>query len=153
LLIAGEFYDSKDDYLALITELDLWENTIVIDEYISNEDVALYFCSADVVILPYVEATQSGIVQIAFGMDKPVITTRVGGLPEVVDDGKTGLIVEKESSEDLAKAILYYYTEACEEKFSQEIRNRATHFGWEVELDAIVSFIDGHESEPPNHLG
>jgi glycosyltransferase involved in cell wall biosynthesis len=141
LLIAGEFYDSKETYLALIADLGLEANTIVVDQYISNEEVSLYFCSADVVILPYVDATQSGIVQIAYGLGVPVITTRVGGLPEAVEDGKTGLLVEKESPEELAKAIIDYYTGGHEAAFRRAIENNATQFGWDAELSNLASFL------------
>lgn len=147
LLIAGEFYDAKSDYTALIDECGVGEHTIVVDQYISNEDVSSYFCSADVVILPYVDATQSGIVQIAFGLHKPVITTRVGGLPEAVDHGATGLLVEKESPAELAEAIIHYYHENCEEAFSREIANRAMQFGWDTEIRNIEAFMADTEME------
>ncbi len=148
LLIAGEFYDAKSDYLELIEECGVGNHTIVVDRYISNEDVSAYFCSADVVVLPYVDATQSGIVQIAFGLHKPVITTRVGGLPEAVDHGYTGLLVEKESPKALAEAIIRYYTENCEETFSQEIVKRAMQFGWDHEIRNIEAFMADQETDP-----
>lgn len=148
LLIAGEFYDAKSDYLELIEACGIGEHTIVVDRYISNEDVSAYFCSADVVILPYVDATQSGIVQIAFGVHKPVITTRVGGLPEAVDDGYTGLLVEKESPQALAETIIRYYTEDCEETFSREIVKRAMQFGWDHEIRNIEAFMVDRETGP-----
>jgi len=88
----GEFYEPKDDYLSIIDQLGLNKHIIIIDKYVKNEDVPLYFCGSDVVVLPYVTATQSGIVQIAYGLNRPVITTNVGGLPEVVKDGKTGFL-------------------------------------------------------------
>ncbi len=148
LLIAGEFYDAKSDYLELIEACGIGEHTIVVDRYISNEDVSAYFCSADVVILPYVDATQSGIVQIAFGVHKPVITTRVGGLPEAVDDGYTGLLVEKESPQALAETIIRYYTKDCEETFSREIVKRAMQFGWDHEIRNIEAFMVDRETGP-----
>jgi glycosyltransferase involved in cell wall biosynthesis len=101
-----------------------------------------------VVILPYVDATQSGIIQIAFGLHKPVITTRVGGLPEAVDHGYTGLLVEKESPKALAEAIVCYYTENCEETFSQEIIKRAMQFGWDHEIRNIEAFMAEREADP-----
>ena len=148
LLIAGEFYDEKSDYLELIEACGVGDHTIVVDQYISNEEVSTYFCSADVVILPYVDATQSGIVQIAFGLSKPVITTRVGGLPEVVDHGYTGLLVEKESPEALAEAIIRYYNENLEEAFSQEIVKRTMQFGWDQEIRNIEAFMAARGTQP-----
>ena len=141
LLIVGEFYEPKEKYITLINSLNIDENVIVIDQYINNEDVPLYFCCADVVVLPYVEASQSGIIQIAFGLEKPVITTNAGGLPEVVEDGKTGFIVEKKSSAGLAEAVIKFYAEQCESPFRQEIKKRSHIFSWNTELQTIESFF------------
>jgi glycosyltransferase involved in cell wall biosynthesis len=141
LLVVGEFYDSKEEYLAQIAGLGL-ENYIEIrDGYVKNELVALYFSSADVVVLPYVSATQSGIVQIAFGLNKPVITTNVGGLPEAVKDGETGFVVDPESPDKLADAILRFYAGDYEFKFSQTIKKNADVFSWDAEVETIESFL------------
>jgi glycosyltransferase involved in cell wall biosynthesis len=141
LLIIGEFYEPKDEYILLIKELNLNDHVLVIDGYVKNEDVSLYFCSADVVVLPYVKATQSGIIQIAFGLNKPVITTNVGGLPEVVTDGKTGFIVEAQSPEKLSEAIIKYYQGNYEDRFCEEIKKISKNFSWDIELRNIESFL------------
>jgi glycosyltransferase involved in cell wall biosynthesis len=141
LLIVGEFYESKEEYLSLINELGLEEHIIVRDEYVKNEAVSLYFASADVVVLPYVTATQSGIVQIAFGLNRPVITTNVGGLPEAVEDGKTGFVVDPESPDKLADAILKFYAGDYEAKFSCNIRQNANAFSWDSEVCSIEEFL------------
>lgn len=141
LWVVGEFYDSKDDYLTLIQELGLEGHIVIHDEYVKNEAVSLYFSSADVVVLPYVAATQSGIVQIAFGLNKPVITTNVGGLPEAVEDGRTGFVVEPESPQKLAQAILKFYEEDCEARFAECIKAKAAAFSWDEEVGSIESFF------------
>ena len=143
LLVVGEFYEPKDEYLVLIKELGLEANIVVRDEYVKNEDVPLFFSSADVVVLPYVTATQSGIVQIAFGLNKPVITTNVGGLPEAVAAGKTGFVVDPESPDKLAGAILKYYEGNYEAKFSERIKENADAFSWDAEVSSIESFLTG----------
>ena len=143
LLVVGEFYESKEEYLTLIKELGLEKHIIVRDEYVKNEAVALYFSSADVVVLPYVSATQSGIVQIAFGLNKPVITTNVGGLPEAVEDGKTGFVVDPESPDKLADAILKFYAGDYEAKFSRNIKENAGAFSWNSEVKTIEEFLYG----------
>ncbi len=143
LLVVGEFYEPKEEYLALIKELELEAHIVVRDEYVKNEDVPLFFSSADVVVLPYVTATQSGIVQIAFGLNKPVITTNVGGLPEAVADGKTGFVVDPESPDKLAGAILKYYEGNYEAKFSEQIKKNADAFSWDAEVSNIESFLTG----------
>jgi glycosyltransferase involved in cell wall biosynthesis len=144
LLVVGEFYDAKNEYLSLIQDLGLQKHVVVHDEYVKNEDVPLYFSSADVVVLPYVTATQSGIVQIAFGMNKPVITTNVGGLPEAVEDGKTGFIVDPESPDQLARAILKFYEGGYEAEFAAQIKQNAGTFSWEAEVSSIESFLTDH---------
>ena len=141
LLIVGEFYEPKSEYESLINELSLNDYVIIVDKYINNEEVSLYFCSADVVVLPYIEATQSGIVQIAFGLNTPVITTNVGGLPEAVSNGKTGFIVEKESPEKLAEAIVKFYQGNYGDRFREEIQKMTRDFSWDVELRNIASFL------------
>jgi glycosyltransferase involved in cell wall biosynthesis len=141
LLVVGEFYESKEEYLSLIRQLGLEKHIVIRDEYVKNESVSLYFSSADVVVLPYVAATQSGIVQIAFGLNKPVITTNVGGLPEAVEDGKTCFVVDPASPEKLAEAILKFYQGNYEAEFSQRIRETSHAFSWDAEVGSIESFL------------
>jgi glycosyltransferase involved in cell wall biosynthesis len=141
LLVVGEFYESKEEYLTLIKKLGLEKHIVIRDEYVKNEAVALYFSSADVVVLPYVKATQSGIVQIAFGLNKPVITTNVGGLPEAVEDGKTGFVVDPASPDKLAAAILKFYEGNYEAKFSERIKEGSHAFSWDAEVSSIESFL------------
>lgn len=147
LWIVGEFYKPKEEYTSLINELCLDERVVVVDKYVRNEDVSIYFCGCDVVVLPYVTATQSGIVQIAFTLNKPVITTNVGGLPEAVVDGKTGFIVPPESAEELADAIRKYYSGDYEDRFSEEIKKETRRYGWEVQAQAVTSIFHAHEGE------
>jgi len=141
LLVVGEFYEPKEDYLSLIKQLGLEEHIVIRDEYVKNEAVSLYFSSADVVVLPYVTATQSGIVQIAFGLNKPVITTNVGGLPEAVEDGKTGFLVDPESPEKLAGAIVKFYEGNYETEFTERIKQNSAAFSWDAEVRSIESFL------------
>ena len=141
LLVVGEFYEPKDDYLSIIDQLGLNKHIIIIDKYVKNEDVPLYFGASDVVVLPYISATQSGIVQIAYGLNRPVITTNVGGLPEVVQDGKTGFIVEPESPESLSQAIIKFYKGDYEKYFCREIKKSNNAFSWENEINSIEFFM------------
>ena len=145
LVIAGEFYDDKAPYLSSIAQSGLEDRVTVVDEYIPNEQVAMYFQAANVVVLPYVSATQSGIVQIAFGLGVPVITTNVGGLPEAVDHGATGFIVDAESAEALADAITRYFESGVEEKFRSAIRQQTDRFDWDHEIALVEEFLGGAE--------
>jgi glycosyltransferase involved in cell wall biosynthesis len=141
LLVVGEFYEPKERYTRLIEDLHLGERIKLVDRYVKNEEVSLYFRSADVVVLPYVDATQSGVVQIAFGLEVPVITTDVGGLPEIVEDGSTGFVVASRSSEQLAEAIGRFYREAREASFRKEITRRRGEFDWHQEIEALTGLL------------
>ena len=96
LWVVGEFGADREEYKELINGLEIGDYVNVVDSYTPDREVEQYFAAADLVVLPYVSATQSGIVQIAYGFIKPVIVTNVGGLPDVVEDGKTGYVVEPE---------------------------------------------------------
>lgn len=110
LLIVGEFYEEKEKYLDRIRELGIEKNIKVIAEFVPNEDVGIYYTASDLVILPYNSATQSGILNIAYGFNRPVVVTNVGGLPELVEEGKTGFIVEPNNPQALAKGITKYFS-------------------------------------------
>jgi len=109
LLIVGEFYDEQHRYERLIAALGIGEAVTIVAEHVPDEAVGDYFVASDVVALPYLSATQSGITQIAYAFGLPVISTNVGGLPEVVKDGKTGYVVESGSAEALAAAIVRFF--------------------------------------------
>lgn len=141
LLIAGEFYDDKAPYVESISARGLDDRVEVVDQYIPNEQVAMYFRAANVVALPYVSATQSGIVQIAFGLETPVITTNVGGLPEAVDDGETGFIVETENAQELTDAIIRFFENDAEDTFRSAIRRQTGRFDWDQEVALVEDFL------------
>lgn len=96
-----------------------------------------FFAASDVVVLPYVSATQSGIVQIAYGFDKPVIATNVGGLPDVVTDGKTGYLVEAENPEKLAEAVCKFYEGNNKELFREGVKEESYRFSWDRMVENI----------------
>ncbi len=109
LLIVGEFYDDRARYDRLVQDLGLGERVKIVAEHVPDEAVGDYFAAADLVVLPYVSATQSGITQVAYAFGLPVVSTDVGGLPEVVRDGETGYIVPSRSESALAAAIVRYF--------------------------------------------
>ncbi|MBW9223588.1 glycosyltransferase family 4 protein [Methanothermococcus sp. SCGC AD-155-E23] len=137
LLIAGEFWDSKEKYINEIKRLKIENNVKVIDRYIPDEEVGVYFSAADVVVLPYISATQSGVVQIAYALNKPVITTNVGGLPDVVENNKTGFILEAKNPEKLAEAVIKYFKEDKKEEFRKNIQEIKWRFSWERLVEVI----------------
>jgi glycosyltransferase involved in cell wall biosynthesis len=131
LLIAGEFYDDEKPYRNKIDELKLQENVLLISDFLPDDRVKYFFSAADCVVLPYLNATQSGIVQICYYYDKPVIATNVGGIGEVVIDGKTGLLVEPDNNKMLAEAILKFFESGLESEFSSNIEKEKLKYTWE----------------------
>ena len=136
-LVVGEFYDKKSRYESRIGKLGLGDRIRLIDRYIPNEEVEPYFAAADVVVLPYLTATQSGVAQIAFRFQRPVIATSVGGLPESIDDGRTGLLVPPRNPRALARAIDRYFDEALESRLVEGIRQDKGRFSWERVIGTI----------------
>ncbi len=141
LLIVGEFYDDEAKYRNLVDSLGLKSDVTIRSDYVPNDQVATYFSASDVVVLPYAAATQSGIAQIAYQFDKPVIATRVGGLAEVVLDGMTGFIVPPDDPSALAYAILRYYSEGHEEEFVENVRSEKKKYSWSTLIEAIEELM------------
>lgn len=124
LLVVGEFYEDYNFYAKKIETLGLASVVQVIDSYVPNEDVHRYYQPADLVVLPYRSATQSGILNIAYGFSKPVLVTNVGGLTESVEDGSTGIIVEPNSPEQIINGIKRYIELKDTTPFQDNIRNK-----------------------------
>ena len=141
LLIVGDFGSDKQSYLDLIIGNKVEDIIDIHDGYIPDREVEKYFASCDLVVLPYESATQSGIVQIAYGFEKPVIVTDVGGLPDVVTDGKTGYVVEAKSPMALAEAVKKYFLQNKEEEFVENVRSEAYRFGWERMVEKLEMFL------------
>lgn len=139
--VAGEFYLDARKYremaerAGLTSEIEWW------DRYIPNEDVPALFHEADVVVLPYVEATQSGVVPVAYQFGVPVIATRVGGLAEVVLENHTGFLVPPRDPEALAGAILRYFQEDLQETFRLNICEFRKQLTWEQAVLNLVNLV------------
>lgn len=131
LLVAGEFWRGTAVYEEQIERLGIADAVTLFDDYLPNETLAAYMQLADVVVLPYRNATQSGIIQMAFGQGKPVITTDVGGLAEVVDNGRTGFVVPSENPHALAEAIECYFADNLGEVFEENIMEGNGRFSWQ----------------------
>jgi glycosyltransferase involved in cell wall biosynthesis len=124
LLVVGEFYSDFNSYKNRINELKLDNHVKIINEYVPNEEVNKYFIISDLVVLPYRSATQSGILNIAYGAFKPVLVTRVGGLAESVIDGLTGVIVEHAEPEQIYEGIKKFFELNCSVDFSNNIKEK-----------------------------
>jgi len=148
LLVAGEFWKDKEEYLRLIKEKGLESDVVVVDKYVPNEEIGNYFSATDLVVQPYISATGSGVIQTAFGFNKPVIATMVGSLPEMVEDGKTGFLVSPRDSDALAKAIVRFFREKRSEEFAHHIREERYRFSWQRMVETIESFYDVKRIRP-----
>jgi D-inositol-3-phosphate glycosyltransferase len=140
LVVAGEFYQDRGKYDDLIQQLNIGDAVIIRDGYITAEAIGTYFAAADCVVLPYRTATQSGIIQIAYALDMPVITTDVGGLAEVVMDGVTGLVVPPENPERIADAVTTFYAKGGRAAFLENIRRERDRYSWHGLVKTITGF-------------
>lgn len=137
VVVAGEFYDDPKEYMDIIEKHKL-DNVILRNEFIADDQVALYFSACDMVVQPYRSATQSGVTQIAFHFEKPMLVTDVGGLSEIVPHKKAGYVVDPEPTA-ITDAILDFYNHNREEEMQQHVRNEKAKYAW----DKLVGKIKG----------
>lgn len=139
LIVAGEFYANSKEYLDLIKELGIAENVILRTDFIPNSEVHQYFCAADIVAQPYKSATQSGVTQIAYHFNKPMIVTDVGGLSEMVPHGKVGYVVPPEA-EKVADAMLDFFSSPDKEKqMIEAVKQEKKKYSWEIMMNEILN--------------
>jgi len=139
LIAGGECYGNDEKYTQLISDLKISDFITWHNKYIPESDVAEYFSAADVVALPYRSASQSGITQIAYYYDIPVIVTKVGGLPEIVDDGQSGFTIETENPTELANVLETHLKKGTFLEMENYIKTFKQKFSWE-------SFVEGIEA-------
>ena len=130
LLVAGEYYSNEEKYQQLIKELRLENDVIVVNQFIKDSEVGRYFCACDIVAQPYKNATQSGVTQIAYHFETPILVTNVGGLPEMVPHKKVGYVVEKDAFE-IAIALEDFYVQKKEEDFKVNLRLEKEKYSWD----------------------
>lgn len=137
LLVAGEFYGDPQPYTELIKQLGIQDKVILHTDFIPDEEVGNFFCASDLVVQPYKTATQSGVTQIAFHYEKPMVVTNVGGLPEIIPNDKIGYVVEPEP-DDIAKGIANYFNQECENRFVEGIKKEKQKYAWSNMTQAIL---------------
>lgn len=145
LLIVGDFGKDKQEYLELIAQNNAEQFLTICDGYIPDQEVEQYFAASDLVVLPYESATQSGIVQIAYGFERPVVATNVGGLPDVVLHEKTGYLVPPRDPKALAEAVVRFFEEQKAEAFAENIRQEAARYSWDRMRENICSLWEQQE--------
>ena len=141
LMVVGEFYDEKEPYLQQIRTLGITDSVTIVDEYVPDEQVGWYFQQADVVVLPYRHATQSGIIPIAYNFTVPVIATHVGGLPDVVFEGETGYLVPPEDSTALADTVAKFARQRNQIDFQSHITEHLDMFSWKSLRTTLLEMI------------
>ena len=129
LIIAGEYYENPAPYQALIQQLNLEHAIVPVNHYIPDHEVAHYFNAADLVAQTYRSATQSGVTQIAYYYETPMLVTDVGGLAELVPHQKVGYVTSQ-SPQEIADSILDFYTQKREKSFVKNIQQERTKFTW-----------------------
>ncbi len=142
LIVAGEYYGNQEKYESLIAKLGLSQKLILHNSFIPHEEVKYFFGAADLVVQPYKTATQSGITQLAYHFEVPMLVTNVGGLPEIVADGEMGYVVEPDSRE-VAKAILDFYDNNRYLTFLDGVRQNKKRFDWERMVEKIKGLFFG----------
>ncbi len=137
LIVAGEFYTDAKPYWDLITTLGIADKLILKTDFVSDDQVKYFFCAADLVVQPYKHATQSGVTQICYHFDRPMLVTNVGGLPEIVPHGKVGYVVEPDPS-SIADAIVDFYGNHRELLYRDNIRLEKKKYAWSEMLKKIA---------------
>ncbi|MFH1004189.1 MAG: glycosyltransferase [Bacteroidota bacterium] len=140
LLICGEVYGSFEKYQQQINQFGVKDKISLHIRYISDDNVPLFFSAADVCVLPYKSATQSGITSIAYHFDIPVIATNVGGLKETIHHNKNGLIIDSSDSEMIAEAIRKYFIGNLKTEFQNEIMKTKSLYSWNNLATEIIKF-------------
>ena len=136
LIIAGEYYTDKKPYQQLIEKYQLEDDIIQAERFIQDSEVKYYFCASDLVVQPYKSATQSGVTQIAYHFNKPMIVTDVGGLKEMCPDGKVGYVVPV-NKDSIVQAVLKYFNEDQQLKMIEGIKDEKKKYSWEILVQNI----------------
>jgi D-inositol-3-phosphate glycosyltransferase len=141
LVVAGEFYEDAAPYRAKVEAAG--EGAVrLLDRYIADDEVEALFKAADVVVLPYRSATQSGVTHVAYALGVPVITTDVGGLAETVRPGETGLVAPPENPGALADTIVRYFEDGMAPKLRAGVEALRKAHSWEVLADTVIELGD-----------
>jgi glycosyltransferase involved in cell wall biosynthesis len=138
LIVAGEYYSNEEKYKTQIDSLGIENQLVMATKFISNEEVRYYFCAADLITQPYKTATQSGVSSLGYFFDKPMLVTKVGGLPEIVQHDKAGYVVDV-NPKAIADAIVDFYENNRSEEFVAQVKIDKKMFSWEAMVEALES--------------
>ena len=141
LIVAGEFYESAEPYKNIIKQNVIGNDVLLYDRFIREDEVAAFFSAADLVVQPYKSATQSGVTQIAYHFEKPMLVTDVGGLSEIVPDGQCGYVVKPEAG-PIADAIIDFFENKRNNQFINGIKTEKLKFTWDKLTNSIIEIYN-----------
>lgn len=140
LLIAGEFYEDEQKYREQIAHHNLTDRIIIRNEFIADKELKYYFGASSLITQPYRSATQSGVTQVAFHFEKPMLVTNVGGLGEIVHDGKMGYAVPP-TPPAIAEALIDYFQQSRQEAFTAYLQQEKTKYSWDKLTQKFTQII------------
>lgn len=140
LIVGGEFYNNSEKYFELEQKLGLQGEVIWRNDFIPDNEVKYYFSAADIIVQPYKSATQSGVTQIGYHFEKPMLVTDVGGLAEIIPDGKVGYVVEPKSDK-IADALIDFFENKKQHAFDENIKAEKEKYSWKRMTEAVESLI------------
>ena len=140
LIVAGEFYNDPKPYLDQIDRLGLRNKVVLRTDFIPDDMVRYYFCAADIVVQPYKHATQSGVTQICYHFNRPMLVSNVGGLPEIVPHDYVGYVCNPDAA-SIAAYLDKFYVEHKEYLFSENIKIEKTKYTWSAMLENIKKVV------------
>jgi len=150
LLVAGEYYEDKQKYIKQMYDLNIAHLLHMRTDFIPDSEVRYYLSAADFVIQPYRNATQSGVTPLAYHFEKPMLVTNVGGLPDMVPDGKVGVVVEPNAPE-IANGIMRLYGMG-EQHFLPHLRAEKTKYSWKVLVNTIETLAALPQTNPTTEI-
>lgn len=141
LLVVGEFYDDISIYEKLIEKFNVQDRILITNKFIPTSDVKFYFSAADLITQTYHTASQSGVTQIAYQFDRPVLVTNVGGLSEYVVEGKTGYVTSK-NIDDIAERIAFHFNENSMADMESHISIEKEKYSWPAFVQSTIDFYN-----------
>ena len=141
LIVAGEFYNNSEKYFKLEKELGLKGKIRWFNDFVPDDKVRYFFSAADIIVQPYITATQSGVTQIGYHFEKPMLVTDVGGLAEIIPDGKAGYVVTPEP-EAVKDALLDFFENDKADYFIEGVKEEKKKYAWARMTEAVKKAVD-----------
>ena len=149
LIIAGEFYTDSSKYLKQIEDLNLKSSIVLHDRFIPDPEVGNYFGAADIIAQPYKTATQSGVTQIGYHFEKPMLVTNVGGLAEIIPNEKVGYVVEPNPKE-IANKLINFFENNRSNEFTKNVIIEKRKYSWDTMTNAFSGLFDELQKDEDN---